>query len=71
MRSSVADAVRQAQEEDLLRMTPEERMHLARRAGERALSLYMAANGVDRDEAMRAIETAANAGRRTRDDESR
>ena len=45
-------------------MTPGERMVEALRLGQEAITAYAAAHGVDREEARRRLERAAQAGRR-------
>ena len=45
-------------------MTPDERVQEALALGQRDIATYAAANGVDRQEARRQLERAAQAGRR-------
>jgi hypothetical protein len=62
--SSVADTLREDSRERLRRMTPTERVAEALRLGQAAISAYAAAHGLDRGEARRRLERAAQAGRR-------
>ena len=64
MRSRVAEEVREAQREEMMRMTPEERMALAARLRERGLADYMATHGVSREEAIAQIRRQRQVGRR-------
>ncbi len=59
----MADLRRERQERELA-MTPAERMALADRLGEEALQTYMAAHGLDRESALRAIRRSRQIGRR-------
>jgi hypothetical protein len=62
--SRVADEMRREERERLARMTPAERIGEAFRLGREAITTYAAAHGVDRGEARRRLERAAQAGRR-------
>ena len=64
MRSEVAEEVRRAQREEVLRMTPAERLALGQRLRETGLARFMAANGLTRDEAIAAIRRQRQTGRR-------
>jgi hypothetical protein len=64
MRSKVAEELRLEQIEEMRRMTPSERIALARELRERGLIVYMAAQKVDRDTALKAIRRERQAGRR-------
>jgi len=55
MRSKVAEELRLEQIEEMRRMTPSERIALARTLRECGLNVYMAAQKVDRDTALKAI----------------
>lgn len=60
---SVADDLREEQIREVQKMTPDERVQLALRLGERALEIYMAANHVDRAAAVAALRRSGSAGR--------
>ena len=60
---SVADDLRDEQLRDLQRLTPDERVRLAFRLGERELEFYMAANQVDRETALAALRRSGAIGR--------
>jgi cell division inhibitor SulA len=62
--STVARTLREESRARLLRMTPAERLAEALRLGQRAIASYAAAHGLDHEEARRALERAAQAGRR-------
>jgi cell division inhibitor SulA len=62
--SRVAQKLREASRERVLRMTPAERLEEALRLGQRAIADYAAAHGLERDAARRELERAAQAGRR-------
>ena len=64
MRSRVADEVREAQREEVLHMTVEERIALARQLREGGLATFMAAHDVTREEAIARIRKQRQAGRR-------
>jgi hypothetical protein len=64
MRSKVAEALREEQIEEVRRMTPSERVALARGLRERGLDLYMAGQSVDRATALKAIRRDRQGGRR-------
>jgi hypothetical protein len=64
MRSPLAEELRGEQAREALEMTPGERLATALARGERAVADYMANFGVDRDEALRALRRAGQAGRR-------
>lgn len=63
-RSKVADELREEQMRAVAAMTPQERIDLAFACGQRDLEFYMAATGLDRDEALRRIERTRQVGRR-------
>ncbi len=62
--SSVADALRDESRARLRRMTPGERLAEALLLGQRAITAYAAAHGLDRPAARRDLERAAQRGRR-------
>lgn len=62
--STVADTLRADSRERLRRMTPAGRLAEALKLGQAAIGAYAAANGLDRDEARRRLETASQSGRR-------
>lgn len=62
--SNVADKLREDSRERLRRMTPAERLAEALRLGQTAIGAYAAAHKLDRDEARRRLERAAQLGRR-------
>ena len=64
MRSRVAEDVRREQREEVMRMTPQERLELSVRLGEEGLADFMAANGLSREEAIARIRKQRQAGRR-------
>lgn len=64
MRSKVAADLRAEQVELVRDMTPAERVSLALQLGERDLSVYMTAQKVDRNTALRAIRRSRQTGRR-------
>jgi endonuclease V-like protein UPF0215 family len=63
MRSKVAEAVREEQRAENAALSIDERLKLMLELGENQLQLYMSIHGVSRDEAMRRIEHAKQAGR--------
>src|SRR5688500_15960271 len=65
MRSKVAEQLRQEQVEQIQRMTPSQRVALARKLGERDLRVYMAFQKVDRGNALKAIRHSHQLGRRS------
>ena len=64
MKSKVAEELRRATDEVVRAMSPDERMALALRLGERALRTLAASRGVSRDDALRLIEKQKQNGRR-------
>jgi hypothetical protein len=62
--SKVATLLRREQAERLARMTPDERVREALELGQRDIAAYAAAHGLNRQEARRQLERAAQAGRR-------
>ncbi|HUP50587.1 MAG TPA: hypothetical protein VNA04_17570 [Thermoanaerobaculia bacterium] len=64
MRSKVADELRAEQREQILRMTPSERVALALQLGDRDLRVYMSVQKVDRETAVQAIRRSRQIGRR-------
>lgn len=64
MRSRVAEEVREAQRQEMLALSVEERIELALRLGRRDVEFYMAANDVDRETAVQRLRTLTSAGRR-------
>jgi hypothetical protein len=60
---SVADDLRDELQEDLLRLSFEERMALALRLGERGLEMFCQASGLDRKAALREHQRQRQAGR--------
>jgi hypothetical protein len=60
----VSDAVRSRRTEEELRLSPLERVQLALRLGETSLALFMTANHLSRDEALRVLEANKEKGRR-------
>ena len=64
MRSRVAEEVRRAQREDVLRMTPDQRVTLGRELREQGLARFMAAFGLSRHEAIARIRKQRQVGRR-------
>jgi hypothetical protein len=65
MRTSklMADLRRERQQRELA-MTPAERLKLAGELAERSLRIYMSANRVDRETALRAVRRSRRIGRR-------
>ena len=63
MRSKVADEVRREQMEELLKLTPGDRVEIARRLGEDGLLSYAKTHQVTREEAIRQIRNSRQAGR--------
>ena len=64
MRSRVAEELRREQREEVERLTPQERLELSTRLREEGLALFMAANGLPREEAVARIRKERQAGRR-------
>jgi len=64
MRSKVAEETRHELDRQMLAMTPAERIELAFAIGEEDLSLYIAANGLTREEALSRIRVERQSGRR-------
>lgn len=64
MSSDVAAFLRQRTTEDVLALTPRERLDLALRLGDEDLARYMAATGCDRAAALRDLRRARAVGRR-------
>ena len=64
MRSRVADEVRREQAEEVMRMTPAERLALAQRLRERGIADFMQARRVTRAEAIAEIRRQRQIGRR-------
>ena len=60
---SVADDLREELQEELLRLSFEERMALALRLGERGLELFQQATGLDREAAVRELQRQRQASR--------
>jgi hypothetical protein len=61
--SRIAALLRQENRDRLARMTPGERLQEALELGQRDIAAYASAHGVDRLEARRQLERAAQAGR--------
>lgn len=64
MRSKLAEQLREEQRQDVMKMTPEERLELALRLGEDDLQFFMSSNGLEREEAIRVLERFQQAGRK-------
>jgi hypothetical protein len=64
MRSRVAEEVREQQRREMLALSVEERVELARRLGEEGTAMLMAAEDIDRDEAVARIQRMHARGRR-------
>lgn len=62
--SRVAEALETDDRERISRMSPAERVRLALSLGHQAIHTYAAAHGIERGEARRCLERAAQAGRR-------
>jgi hypothetical protein len=62
--SRVADILREEDRRRLAQMEPSERLREALALGQAAISAYAAAHGLDRAEAQRRLDRAAQAGRR-------
>lgn len=60
---SVADSLRDELQDDLLRLSFEERMALALQLGERGLEIFRQATGLDREAAIRELQRQRQAGR--------
>jgi isopropylmalate/homocitrate/citramalate synthase len=63
MRSAVAEKLREEQQREMLSLSVEERVELARKLGEEGIALLMATQHIDRDEAIRRIARGHKAGR--------
>ena len=63
MPSRAARSIRRAQLDRFARMSPDERVALARRLGEEGLASYMATHGVDRATAVTRIRATRRLGR--------
>jgi hypothetical protein len=61
---SVADELRREDEQAIAALTVAERVQLALRLGEESLAIYMAAQGVDGDTALRDLRKRNQIGRR-------
>lgn len=61
---SVADELRREQLEKVQTLSADERLLLAFDLGETALEMYMGAQGLDREEAIRRLKRQRQAGRR-------
>ena len=66
MRSRVADEIREAQRQEMLALSVEQRIELVRRLSEEGIALLMASENIDRDEAIRRIHESHSRGRRRR-----
>ena len=64
MRSELAEFLRQRAADEVLAMSPAERMALALTLGDEDLDRYVAASGLDRDSALRNLRRARSIGRR-------
>ena len=64
MRSKVAEEVKREQREQIAAMTPAQRVALARRLGEEALAMIMAAHHLERHSAIRQIRRSRSVGRK-------
>jgi len=64
MRSAVAEQVREADRQDILRLSLRERLELARELEEDGISLLMSTQQIDREEALRRVERSRKSGRR-------
>jgi len=60
---SVADALREELQDEVLRLPFEERMALVLRLGERGLELFQQASGLDRESALRELQRQRQASR--------
>lgn len=60
---SVADDLREELQEEVLRLSFEERMALALRLGERGLEMFCQASGLDRETAIRELQRQRQASR--------
>ena len=60
---SVADDLRKEQAQEILKMSPEQRMELALTLGRRALEMYMAATGKERTTALADLRRGTTSGR--------
>ena len=60
---SVADDLRKEQTQEILKLTPAQRIELALNLGQRALEMYMAATGKDRTAAMADLRRGTTSGR--------
>lgn len=61
---SVADELRERDREAVMKLTPEERIELVLRLGERDLEIFCRAQGLERSEAIRVLQRRRQAGRR-------
>ena len=64
MRSKVAEEIRRAQIDDVLRLSADQRVTLAFELGERDLEFYIALHNIDRQTAIRTIRREHQLGRR-------
>lgn len=64
MRSRLAEQLRREQYEEVMRMTPAERVELSARLGEEDLQHFIAASGLSREEAIAQIRRQRQIGRR-------
>ncbi len=62
---SVADELREKTRQEVLAMSPEERLALAFALGEADLESYRSAHGLSREEALRQLQRRRQLGRRT------
>jgi len=65
MRSKVAEELRRETMQEMLALSPAERMALALRLGSEAVDTFAQARGVSRDEALRIIQRQKQRGRRS------
>jgi hypothetical protein len=61
---NISERLQAEDRERLRQMTPEERVAEALALGDEAIAIYAAAHGVDREEARKRFERAAQTGRR-------
>lgn len=64
MRSRVNEELRRELREEVLKLSPQERIDLALRLGREAVANYAAAHQVTHDEALRILRKGRHAGRR-------
>jgi hypothetical protein len=64
MRSAAAQRAREEQRREMLELSVEQRVELARRLGEEGIALLMSTQNIDRDEAIRRIQRSHKRGRR-------